>query len=140
MPRMAVRLRLYHEQGLQTWPLVRGGLFRAPHGAAAYETTCCARGENFKDDAMIALPPPIERFLGELADDPWLGDIADQFRIALEALEGECADNHHAAQMMSCFGLIAEQNRPLRDRVTDIFEILSMPKGRITVTIRRSAA
>jgi hypothetical protein len=91
-------------------------------------------------DIDIALPPPITAFLAEIAADPWLGDIADQFRRAFEALERECADNHHAAQMMSCFGLIAEQNRPLRDRITDIFEILSMPKGRITVTIRRSAA
>ena len=84
-----------------------------------------------------ALPPPIERFLGELAADPWLGDSADQFRIGFEALEGECADNWHASQCMSTFALIAEQPRPLRDRLTDIFSIIDAPRGPIRVTIRK---
>jgi hypothetical protein len=87
-----------------------------------------------------ALPPPIERFLGEVAADPWLGDSADQFRVGFEALESECADNWHASQCMSALALIAEQARPLRDRLTDIFSIIDAPLGPIRVTIRRSAA
>jgi hypothetical protein len=118
---------------------VRGGLFRAPHGDPAHGTTWVVCGENFEGNTMIALPPPIERLLGELGADPWLGDMAAQFRTALEATEREADDNWHAGEMLRAFGLIAEQPRPLRDRLTDIFEILSMPKGRITVTIRRAS-
>jgi hypothetical protein len=90
-------------------------------------------------DTTIALPPPIERLLGELAADPWLSDVADQFRAALEATEREADDNWHAGEMLRAFGLIAEQPRPLRDRLTDIFEILDAPRGPIQVTIRRAS-
>jgi hypothetical protein len=86
------------------------------------------------------LPPPIARMLAEMESDPELREGVAELAAAFAASEREAADNWDAAQMVSCFGLIAEQNRPLRDRITDIFEILSMPKGRITVTIRRSAA
>jgi hypothetical protein len=54
----------------------------------------------------------------------------------LVALEEEAFDNHHAAQMMSCFALIAEQPRSARDRLADIFEIIDAPRGKITVRIR----
>jgi hypothetical protein len=87
---------------------------------------------------VIALPPPIERFLGELAADPWLGDIADQFRRAFEATEREADDNWHAGEMMRAFGLIAEQPRSVRDRLADIAQIIDAPRGPITITIRRT--
>jgi hypothetical protein len=85
---------------------------------------------------MTALPPPLAQLLNELGADPWLGDIADQFRIALEALEGECADNWHAAQLMSALALVSEQRRPLRDRFIDISEIIEA-RGKVTVTVKR---
>jgi hypothetical protein len=89
-------------------------------------------------DIDIALPPPITAFLAEIAADPWLGDIADQFRRALEATEREADDNWHAGEMMRAFGLIAEQKRSVRDRVADIAQIIDAPRGPITITIRRT--
>jgi hypothetical protein len=112
---------------------------RAPHGDPAHQTTWIVRAENFEDDMTVHLAPPLEKLLAELAADPWLNDVAAPFRTALKATELEADDNWHAGEMLRCFGLIAEQPRPLRDRITDIFEILSMPKGRITVTIRRAS-
>jgi hypothetical protein len=84
------------------------------------------------------LSRPLVRLLDELAADGWLRDMAGPFRTALEATELESDDNPDAAAMMQCFGLIAEQPRPLRDRLRDIHEILDAPRGKITVTIRRS--
>jgi hypothetical protein len=88
----------------------------------------------------VVLSPPITAFLAEIAADPWLGDIADQFRRAFEAIEREADDNWHAGEMMRAFGLIAEQPRTVRDRIADIAQIIDAPRGPIRVTIRRSAA
>jgi hypothetical protein len=86
------------------------------------------------------LPPPLVKLLAELAEDSRFGpEVVGPMRAALEAAEREADDCWDAGEMLRCFGLIAEQPRPLRDRITDIFEILSMPKGRITVTIRRAS-
>jgi hypothetical protein len=84
----------------------------------------------------IALPPPIERMLGELRRDDEFGHATAAFREAFAALEDEAFANHHAAQCMSALALIAEQNLPLRDRMIDICEVVEA-RGRVTVTIRR---
>jgi hypothetical protein len=85
----------------------------------------------------VHLAPPLERLLGELEADHAFGpEVVAPMRAALKAAELEADDCWDAGEMLRCFGLIAEQPRPLRDRITDIFEILSMPKGRITVEIR----
>jgi hypothetical protein len=90
-------------------------------------------------DTTIALPPPIEHFLGELADDPWFCDVAAQFRTAFEALERESDDNWHAGEMSRAFALIAEQPRTVRDRLADFAQIIDAPRGKIVVTIRRAS-
>jgi hypothetical protein len=87
----------------------------------------------------MILPPPITAFLAELATDPWLCDTAGPFRAAFEATEREADDNWHAGEMMRAFGLIAEQRRPLRDRLADIHEIIDAPRGPLKVTIRKSS-
>ncbi len=87
----------------------------------------------------VSLAPPLDGFISELAADPWFCDVAANFRAACETCELEADDNWHAGEMLRAFGLIAEQRRSVRDRLTDILEILGMPKGRITVTIRRTA-
>lgn len=84
----------------------------------------------------IALPPPIERLLGELRRDDEFGHATSAFRQALAVLEDEAFANHHAAQCISALALIAEQNRPLRDRMIDICEVIEA-RGHVTVTIRR---
>jgi hypothetical protein len=89
---------------------------------------------------MVQLAPPLEKLLAELEPDHAFGEeVVAPMRAALEATELEADDNWHAGEMLRAFGLIAEQPRPLREQITDIFEILSMPKGRITVTIRRAS-
>jgi hypothetical protein len=89
---------------------------------------------------VTALPPPIERFLGELAADPWFCDVADQFRRAFEATERSADDCFHHQQFSQTIALIcAQSSRPLRDRIADIAQIVDAPRGKIVVTIRRSA-
>jgi hypothetical protein len=85
------------------------------------------------------LSPPLARLCDELEADPWLSDMAAQFRTALEATEREADDNWHASEMMRAFGLIAEQKRSVRDRIADIAQIIDAPRGPIRVTIRRAS-
>jgi hypothetical protein len=89
-------------------------------------------------DTTIALPPPIERLLAELAANRDLSDVADQFRRAFEALERETFSNWHAEQCMLALAWVSEQPRPLRDRLIDIAEIVQA-RGVVSVTIRRAS-
>jgi hypothetical protein len=90
-------------------------------------------------DATIALPPPIERLLAEMAADCELSHSVGEFTKAFELLECDCCSgNWHASQFMSALGLVAEQPRPLRDRLTDICEI-AQARGKVQVVIRRTA-
>jgi hypothetical protein len=88
------------------------------------------------DETM--LPLPISAFLAEMAADRDLVHSVGEFRKAFEGLERESFSNWHAEQFMSALGLVAEQKRPLRDRLIDIGEIVQA-RGKITVTIRRTA-
>jgi hypothetical protein len=85
-----------------------------------------------------ALPPPITAFLAEMAADCELVHSVSDFTKAFECLERECATNWHAEQFMSALGLVAEQRRPLRDRLADLCEI-AQARGRVTVVIKRDA-
>jgi hypothetical protein len=85
---------------------------------------------------VIALPPPLAKFFDELAADHAFGEeIVAPMREAFVALEEEAFFNHHAAQLMSALGLVAGQPRPVRDRFTDIAEIVQA-RGKVRVTIK----
>lgn len=88
---------------------------------------------------MVHLDPPLVRFFAELARDHAFGEEAvAPMVVAAEALSKEADDSHDALMMLQALSLIADQRqRSARDRFTDIAEIASMPKGRITVTIRK---
>jgi hypothetical protein len=84
------------------------------------------------------LPPPLVRFFAELANDHAFGDeTVGPMVAAAEALSKEADDNHDALMMLQALSLIADQRRPARDRFIDVAEVASMPKGRITVVIRK---
>jgi hypothetical protein len=102
-----------------------------------HETTGLFASRKFEDCLMIVLSPPIERLLREIAGDERLRDMAAPFREGLELSERAADDCWHTGEMMRAFGLIAEQRRPLRDRLADIREILDAPRGPLKVTIRR---
>jgi hypothetical protein len=84
-----------------------------------------------------ALPPPLIKLLAELEADRAFGEgVVAPFRSALVALDRESDGCHDALQMLQAFSLIAAQPRPARDRFEDIVHIVSLPKGKISVTLR----
>jgi hypothetical protein len=102
-----------------------------------HETAGPPASGNFEDDAMI-LPPPITALLAEMAADCDLVHSVGEFRKAFESLERECFSNHHASEFMCALALVSEQRRPLRDRLTDLREIVEA-RGKVTATIRRAS-
>jgi hypothetical protein len=109
------------EQGPR--PLVRGEPACAAGVVAGMKHVATVSAKIDEDVAMIALPPPITALLEEMAADCELV---------------HSVGNWHASQFMSALGLVAEQPRPLRDRLTDICEI-AQAREKVQVVIRRTA-
>jgi hypothetical protein len=111
----------------------------------ANETARFAGGKAMKPLApRVTLPPPVTRFLTELATDRAFGEeVVAPMRDALCALDRE-ADGLHpgapdALKEMQAIALIAAQPRSVRDRIEDIAKVV-MAEGKVTVMIRRAAA
>jgi hypothetical protein len=86
------------------------------------------------------LPPPVARFLAELADDPALGAGVPSLAVVLGALDREGDDNPEALKMMQCLCVIfAEETRPVRERFEAFRMVVNAPKGKVTITISRKA-
>jgi hypothetical protein len=83
-----------------------------------------------------SLPRDIRDFLDEVATR--LGDeAAAQWKQAFEALDRD--DRPDAMKALQAFGIIVSRPRPFYERLEALHEVLALPKGLVTVTIKLGA-